>query len=253
MVRPCHDPESHPQPPGTAPSHHPHIGRIRHSGASKRELRSVPMAARHPDAPALAVAAGTIREHAEAVDRRGYTILEGAIEADLVDALLDDLARLERELRTHRRRTASRARRSASTTCSPTARCSSGSPCTRSVLPIVERRARPRVPDLVAVVDRHRSRRDAQPIHADDHGDPARQAAPPTVCNSMWALTDFTEANGATRLVPGSHTRAQPGLRRRTTTRIPAEMAKGSVLVWHGSLWHGGGANRPASGGRASP
>jgi ectoine hydroxylase-related dioxygenase (phytanoyl-CoA dioxygenase family) len=24
---------------------------------------------------------------------------------------------------------------------------------------------------------------------------------------------------------------------------IPAEMAKGSVLVWHGSLWHGGGAN----------
>ena len=25
---------------------------------------------------------------------------------------------------------------------------------------------------------------------------------------------------------------------------VPAEMAKGSVLVWHGSLWHGGGANR---------
>ena len=24
---------------------------------------------------------------------------------------------------------------------------------------------------------------------------------------------------------------------------VPAEMARGSVLVWHGSLWHGGGAN----------
>src|SRR4029079_2797998 len=24
---------------------------------------------------------------------------------------------------------------------------------------------------------------------------------------------------------------------------IPAEMAPGSVLIWHGSLWHGGGAN----------
>ena len=30
----------------------------------------------------------------------------------------------------------------------------------------------------------------------------------PIVCNSMWALTDFTAANGATRLVPGSHKRA---------------------------------------------
>ena len=25
---------------------------------------------------------------------------------------------------------------------------------------------------------------------------------------------------------------------------LPAEMARGSVLIWHGSLWHGGGANR---------
>jgi ectoine hydroxylase-related dioxygenase (phytanoyl-CoA dioxygenase family) len=61
----------------------------------------------------------------------------------------------------------------------------------------------------------------------------------------MWAVTDFTEANGATRLVPGSHKadRGPNPITERVET-IAAEMKKGSVLVWHGSLWHGGGANR---------
>jgi ectoine hydroxylase-related dioxygenase (phytanoyl-CoA dioxygenase family) len=59
----------------------------------------------------------------------------------------------------------------------------------------------------------------------------------------MWALTDFTEANGATRLVPTSHLRPSPEYGGDYPT-IPAEMAKGSVLIWDGALWHGGGANR---------
>ena len=42
----------------------------------------------------------------------------------------------------------------------------------------------------------------AQPIHADDQLLPIPKPHVPTVCNSMWALTDFTAANGATRLVP---------------------------------------------------
>jgi ectoine hydroxylase-related dioxygenase (phytanoyl-CoA dioxygenase family) len=64
-----------------------------------------------------------------------------------------------------------------------------------------------------------------------------------TVCNTMWALTDFTEANGATRLIPGSHLAAASPAYGQHYDSIPAEMARGSVLVWHGSLWHGGGAN----------
>ena len=59
----------------------------------------------------------------------------------------------------------------------------------------------------------------------------------------MWALTDFTEANGATRIVPGSHLLDHSPNYGQDYDSIPAEMAKGSVLVWHGSLWHGGGAN----------
>ncbi|NNE73487.1 MAG: phytanoyl-CoA dioxygenase [Acidimicrobiales bacterium] len=83
----------------------------------------------------------------------------------------------------------------------------------------------------------------AQPIHADDQVMPLTRPHVPTVCNSMWALTDFTEANGATRIVPGSHKLDHaPGYGRHYDS-IAAEMAKGSILIWTGSLWHGGGAN----------
>jgi ectoine hydroxylase-related dioxygenase (phytanoyl-CoA dioxygenase family) len=84
----------------------------------------------------------------------------------------------------------------------------------------------------------------AQPIHADDQLLPLPKPHVPTVCNTMWALTDFTETNGATRLVPGSHLRDHSPLYGSEHASIPAEMRRGSVLVWHGSLWHGGGANR---------
>ena len=83
----------------------------------------------------------------------------------------------------------------------------------------------------------------AQPIHADDQLIPLAKPHAPTVCNTMWALTDFTEANGATRIIPGTHLADRSPDYGHPYESIPAEMDKGSVLVWHGSLWHGGGAN----------
>ncbi len=83
----------------------------------------------------------------------------------------------------------------------------------------------------------------AQPIHADDQLIPIPKPHPPVVCNTMWALTDFTEANGATRLVPGSHLWDHDPNYGQPYPSVPAEMRAGSVLIWHGSLWHGGGAN----------
>jgi ectoine hydroxylase-related dioxygenase (phytanoyl-CoA dioxygenase family) len=83
----------------------------------------------------------------------------------------------------------------------------------------------------------------AQPIHYDDAVYPLPWPHAPVVLNTMWALCDYTEANGATRLVPGSH-RGDEHTRVPTAgDTIPAEMPAGSVLLYPGSLWHGGGAN----------
>jgi phytanoyl-CoA dioxygenase PhyH len=61
--------------------------------------------------------------------------------------------------------------------------------------------------------------------------------------NTIWALTDFTKANGATRLVPGSH-RWPDSRRPRPQDIACAEMPAGSALVYTGSVFHGGGANQ---------
>ncbi|MBN9592049.1 MAG: phytanoyl-CoA dioxygenase family protein, partial [Alphaproteobacteria bacterium] len=54
---------------------------------------------------------------------------------------------------------------------------------------------------------------------------------------------DFTEENGATRVIPGSN-HFEDRLEFTQADTIPAEMKKGSVLFYSGSVYHGGGANR---------
>ncbi len=66
-------------------------------------------------------------------------------------------------------------------------------------------------------------------------------------CNTIWAMTDFTARNGATRLIPGSQsdpTSFGRGLDDDGNDEtVPAEMAKGSCLLYTGKVYHGGGAN----------
>ena len=84
---------------------------------------------------------------------------------------------------------------------------------------------------------------DHQVLHQDDSIYPLRIPGVEFQIDVMWALSDFTEENGGTRVVLGSHavsthddeTLGEP---------VQAVMPKGSVLFYMGSLWHGGGANR---------
>ncbi len=85
----------------------------------------------------------------------------------------------------------------------------------------------------------------AQPIHRDQWAFDffAFPDGYEVQCNTIWALTDFTDANGATRVVPGSHRNAD-GRHFGPEDTEPAEMARGSVLFYTGAVYHGGGANR---------
>ncbi len=182
--------------------------------------------------------------HAERIDRDGYTILEGVIEPELRDALTDDLVRLERFYGV----TPSDNGFEGTNTVRIYNLLALGKvyeriPVHPNVLPVVEG-----VLDDGCLVSSLSSiaidpGESAQPIHADDQLIPLTKPHVPTVCNTMWALTDFTAANGATRIIPGSHLRDHSPDFGAPYDSIAAEMPAGSVLVWHGSLWHGGGAN----------
>lgn len=58
---------------------------------------------------------------------------------------------------------------------------------------------------------------------------------------TIWALTDFTIENGATRIVPDSH--RTEGMPFTDADTEPAVMPRGSVVLYVGSTVHGGGAN----------
>lgn len=83
---------------------------------------------------------------------------------------------------------------------------------------------------------------EAQPIHRDRWAwGPYMQGVEPQL-NTIWAVSDFRRENGATQVVPGSIT--WPDDRRPTDDEITwAEMSAGSVLIYTGTVFHGGGAN----------
>ncbi|MEE2709447.1 MAG: phytanoyl-CoA dioxygenase family protein [Gemmatimonadota bacterium] len=60
---------------------------------------------------------------------------------------------------------------------------------------------------------------------------------------TMWMLPDFTEDNGATRMVPGSHLSGRMPRKGDESEEIIITSSKGSVLIWHGATWHRTGPN----------
>jgi ectoine hydroxylase-related dioxygenase (phytanoyl-CoA dioxygenase family) len=86
-----------------------------------------------------------------------------------------------------------------------------------------------------------------QALHAE--GGPVG-LGPYQVCNSIWLLDDFTEDNGATRVVPGSHrlTVSVRDVMPDPAAAHPGEVKltgpAGTVVVFNSHLWHGGSLNR---------
>lgn len=83
-----------------------------------------------------------------------------------------------------------------------------------------------------------------QLLHQDDGLWPIPRPHPPLLCNVLFAFDDFRRDNGATHLVPFSHTWTRPVDQNVATVQV--EMASGSALFWEGGMWHAGGANRTA-------
>jgi ectoine hydroxylase-related dioxygenase (phytanoyl-CoA dioxygenase family) len=191
-----------------------------------------------------ALSSDEVAAHVGRIDQDGYTVVADVIDPAFLDALNDDLLRLEDELGivpatnefegSHTVRIYNLLVHGA---------LYEAIPVHPGILPIVEGVLDPGclISSLSSIsIDPGET---AQPIHADDQVIPLAKPHAPTVCNTMWALTDFTEANGATRIIPGSHKADASPVYGQHYDSIPAEMPRGSVLIWHGSLWHGGGAN----------
>lgn len=84
---------------------------------------------------------------------------------------------------------------------------------------------------------------DAMALHADQGYVPFPWPPFPLVCNIAWLLDDVTEANGATRIVPGTQLHQRVPDPDAAQHAIPAEAPAGTALVFDGRLWHGTGRN----------
>ena len=198
-----------------------------------------------PTAPAeLAPDAERVADHVGRIKRDGFTVVPNAIEPDLVSSLRDALRELQRER----------------------PNLVQGS-IYRSVgllgeggvfeLPPIHPAIHPIIGGvlgggfLLTLYDALdvTPGTNAQPLHVDDALMPLERPHQPFVCTTIWALTDFTEENGATRVVPGSHRSADvPDYSKHQSEyqTEPVEMPAGSVLVFDGGLWHTSGENTTA-------
>ena len=80
-------------------------------------------------------------------------------------------------------------------------------------------------------------------LHQDDGLWPIPRPHPHFVCNALIALDDQDAENGATHIVPFSHKWHDRKVDQNAAT-LQVEMRSGTMLMWEGGLWHGGGANR---------
>ncbi|MDA0230179.1 MAG: phytanoyl-CoA dioxygenase family protein [Proteobacteria bacterium] len=82
--------------------------------------------------------------------------------------------------------------------------------------------------------------------HCADSGDADKPINPAAACSVMWMVSAFTQENGATRLVPGSHLLGEqpdPAVPYKVET-IAGAASAGAALIFDSRMWHATGANR---------
>ncbi len=187
---------------------------------------------------------GSIAAHAARIRDDGYTIIEGAADEELVEALKQAIERIERDRHLGTARTSFEGFK--------TLRINNlltyddifwNVPLHDDVLPIVER-----VLDKECLLSSFCSLvlgpgEVAQPIHEDTQLIPLPRPHIPIVVNAIWALSDFTETNGGTRIIPGSHKRDHSPSYGKDYDAVAVTMPAGSVMLFDSALWHGAGAN----------
>ncbi|EDP49183.1 Verruculogen synthase [Aspergillus fumigatus] len=91
----------------------------------------------------------------------------------------------------------------------------------------------------------------AQPFHRDDATHPLMHyqplEAPPISLSVIFPLTEFTEENGATEVILGSHRWTEVGTPERDQA-VLATMDPGDVLIVRQRVVHAGGGNRTTAG-----
>jgi len=99
--------------------------------------------------------------------------------------------------------------------------------------------------DAIALI----KRRDPTPthmLHIDQAGTPPPLPPYQQVINITWALTDYTQANGALAMVPGSHRYGRMPMpyeedflgNDAPVRAVPVECPAGSLIIWGGTTWH---------------
>jgi hypothetical protein len=193
-------------------------------------------------------------EHLRRIAEDGFTVLPDAIEPEFVDEIDEALLKLEHDLGTV-----------------PASNLFEGLhtmrvynllvhgetfqriPVHPNVLPVVEGVLDPGL--LISSLSSIAIGPDeqAQPIHADDQLIPLARPHIPIICNTMWAITDFTDANGATRLVPGSHLRDEPPTRSSSTIRSPPRCPRAACSSGSAASGTAAGPTRPTNDAPGSP
>ena len=177
----------------------------------------------------------------EDLDRDGYSIIEGYLDPADVSAKKADLQRVLDAVPTGRNDFEGFSTRRIYALFAKT-RVFDAQAIDPLVLDVVERRLGPGFQLSAPVGISIGPGEIAQPVHRDDDVYPLERPHRDLVVNTMWALDDFTEENGATIVFPGSHTDTEKKPVESEARR--AVMPAGSLMVYLGGLAHGGGANQ---------